>query len=93
VKKARRSIRELREKLDGWMQEEVSLRGRIGTLTVEKDRMRDEKEGFANKVISLQAQLEQMEGFKDMVNQMLQDTYFRVWETHVLAWMTDYPRL
>jgi len=93
VKKARRSVRELREELDGWRREKVSLRGRIGALTAEKDRMRDEKEGFTNRVISLQAQLDQMEEFKDTVNQMLQDTYYRVWETHGLAWMNDYPQV
>jgi len=55
--------------------------------------MRDEKESFANKVISLQAQLDKMEDFKDTVNQMLQDTYYRIWETHGLAWMSDYPQV
>jgi len=55
--------------------------------------MRNEKESCANKVISLQAQLDQMEEFKDTVNQMLQDTYYRVWETSGLAWMSDYPQV
>jgi len=93
VKKARRSVKELREQLDSWRREEVSMRDRIGVLAAEKDKMRDEKEGFANKVISLQAQLDQMVEFKDTVNQMLQDTYYRVWETHGLAWMSDYPQV
>jgi len=93
VKKARSSVRELREQLDSWRREEVSLRGQIRALTAEKDKMRDEKESFANKVISLQAQLDQMEEFKDTVNQMLQDTYYRVWKTHGQAWMSDYPQV
>jgi len=93
VKKARRSVKELRKQLGRWKHEEVSLRDRIGVLTAEKNKMRNEKESFANKVISLQDQLDQMEEFKNTVNQMLQDTYYRVWKTHGLAWMSDYPQV
>jgi len=40
----------------------------LGFYLQRKDKMRDEKESFANKVISPQAQLDQMEEFKDIVN-------------------------
>jgi len=85
-------VKELKELLDSWRREEVSLRGRIGVLSAE-DKRKDEKESLANKDISLQAQLDQMEEFKDTVNQMLQYTYYRVWKTHSLAWMSDYSQV
>jgi len=92
-KGARRLMKELREELDSLRQKEVSLKGRIGVLSAEKEKMRDEKEIFANKAISLQARLDQMEDFKDTIYQMLKDIYYRVWGTCGLAWMSDYPQV
>jgi len=93
VKGTRKLAKELREELYSWRREEVSLKGLIGVLSVEKEKTRDEKERFANKVISLQAQLDQMEDFKDTVKKMLKNTYYRVWETRCLACMSDYPQV
>jgi len=53
VKSAWRSVKEIKEELDSWWREEVSLKGHIGVMSVEKEKMRDEKERFANKVVSL----------------------------------------
>jgi len=92
VKKARRSVKELREQLDSCRREKVSLRGRIGVLTAEKDKIRDEKESFANKVISLQAHLDQMEEFKDTVIRCSRIRII-VFGKLGLAWMCDYPQV
>jgi len=71
----------------------VSLKGRIGVLSSEREHIRDEKECFANKVISLQAGLDQVEEFQDTVNQILEDIYYHVWENGSFDWMNDYPQV
>jgi len=78
VKGMQKSIKELREELDSWRQEEISLKGHIGVLSVEKERMRNKNERFANKVVSLQAQLDWMEELQDMVSRMLKETYYLI---------------
>jgi len=87
VKSAWRSVKKLKEELDSWRLIEGPYQG----FVCGEGEDEDEKERFANKIISLQDQLDQIEEFQDKVNQMLKDTYYRVWKTRGLAWMSDCP--
>ena len=63
------------------------------SLQADRSRCRSERDAAVAKLLASEVRMREFEENEGMMDEMLQDMYFRTWKQGNLSWMDDYPRI
>ena len=90
-------VEELSGKLEAAELAQAKLREEMeamrGSLLTDCSRYRSERDAAVGRLLASEARTREFEENEGMMDEMLQDMYFRTWKQGNLSWMDDYPRV